>query len=188
MAKSHIIAALALVLAGTGALAQDQVVEADANAQQAGTTWYALIAIRQNPGPEGCNSYIYKVSTVEPIMFEGPRDFTSAHADELVASWMMYLHDRSPTAYRWINGPAGYESPKVYVRESADEVMQAFREDGHLVRDRRCPGSVLLTHGTSKFRFDPPVDFAEASFGSTPRPDPAEGLVVRELAKIPGLD
>ncbi|MEM7780593.1 MAG: hypothetical protein AAF697_09410 [Pseudomonadota bacterium] len=199
-----IISVTALACAGSASLAQDADPATEAQAELAETptttveegrvraaedgitTWHALIAISQVRGPRSCDTQTFKVSTADPITFEGPETLTAYHADELVEQWMHYLHDNSPRAWRWFNGPNGYASPQVYFRNTAEDAIEAFRADGHLRRDRACFREVLVKHATANFDFEPPVSFAESDFGLVE--DTSDAVVVRELDKIPGVE
>ncbi|MEO1221557.1 MAG: hypothetical protein AAFY42_09440 [Pseudomonadota bacterium] len=147
-------------------------------------TWYALIAIRQAVGPQGCDVYRYKVSTREPIKLVGPPEIRPNHGNELTAWWMMHLRKTSPTAYRWLTTSVGHEPAQVYFRETPEEVLKAFRADGHLRRDRSCSGSVLVTMRTSNFSFDPSEEFTRVDFGHEPAPQNV--TVSRDLRPAPG--
>lgn len=147
-------------------------------------TWYVMIAVHQAVGPAGCDTYRYKVSTVEPIVIQGPPQVRAAHGDELAAWWMMYVRDRAPTPYRWLTTSAGHEPPEVYFRETREEAMQAFREDGHLRQSRSCSGSKLVGLRTRNFKFTPPPGFVRTEFGNEPAP---QGVTVaRDLSPAPG--
>jgi len=151
---------------------------------QAPKTWYVMIAVHQAVGPAGCDTYRYKVSTIEPIVITGPPEVRAAHGDELSAWWMMFVRERAPIPYRWLTTSAGHEPPQVYFRESAEEVRQAFRADGHLRQSRSCSGSKLVGLRTRKFQFTPPPGFASVDFGNEPVP---QGVTVaRNLGAVPG--
>lgn len=157
----------------------------DRTESDAPKTWYALIAVRQAVGPAGCDTYRYKVSTREPIKLKGPAEIRPSHGDELAAWWMIHLRQTSPTIYRWLNTSVGHEPVQVYFRETPEEVLAAFRADGHLRRDRTCSGSVLAVVRTSNFRFSPPEEFLRVDFGNEPAP---QGVTVaRDLNKAPGV-
>lgn len=147
-------------------------------------TWYVMIAVHQAVGPAGCDTFRYKVSSVEPIVIKGPPEVRGAHGDELAAWWMMYVRQRAPLPYRWLTTSAGHEPPQVYFRESAEEVMEAFRADGHLRQSRSCSGSKLVGLRTKRFRFDPPPGFTLSDFGQEPVPQNI--TVSRNLAAAPG--
>ena len=70
------------------------------------------------------------------------------------------------------------------IRETAEEAVADFRADGHLRLNKSCTGSVLLTHGTSKFNFVPPEDYTDVDFGI--EPVPASVTVSRDIPTIPG--
>lgn len=152
-------------------------------ASTAPKTWYVMIAVHQAVGPAGCDTYRYKVSTVQPIVIKGPPEVRSTHGDELAAWWMMFVRDRAPLPYRWLTTSAGHEPPEVYFRESREEVMEAFRADGHLRQSRSCSGSKLVGLGTKRFRFDPPPGFTLSDFGQEPVPQNV--TVARDLASAP---
>jgi len=182
--------AIAFAASGVPVLAQDTRSEDpvdwtwDQSDSQTPKTWHVMISIEQAVGPRGCDTYRYKVSTIEPITIKGPPEVRGSHADELAAWWMMHVRHRAPTAYRWLTTSVGHEPPQVYFRESAKEVREAFREDGHLRKSRSCSGSVLVGLRTSGFKFTAPPGFATTDFGSEPVP---QGVTVaRELPTVPG--
>lgn len=199
MTKAAALTAITLAFAGGSALAQSPApapVQSSAPASGINsvdpnlalkdtTTWYVMIAIEQALGPRGCQGWRYKVSMAEPLVIEGPSQVSGFHADELVSAWMLHLNESSPTAYKWLNGLYGHDSPQVYFRQSREEAIEAFREDGHLKLNRTCERSALVAHGTAKFAFDPPEGFDDPDFGGAPVR--IEGMVTRQLAKIPGL-
>jgi len=155
--------------------------EQESNASK---TWHVMIAVEQAVGPAGCDTYRFKVSTLEPITVIGPSEVRAAHGDELASWWMMYVAQRAPTAYRWLTTSAGHEPPQLYFRETAQEAMQAFRKAGHLRKSRSCSGSVLLGLRTRNFQFTPPPGFASVDFGNEPAP---QGVTVaRNLKAAPG--
>lgn len=147
-------------------------------------TWHVMIAVEQAVGPAGCDTFRYKVSSVEPIIITGPPEIRAAHGDEMAGWWMMFVKQRAPLAYRWLTTSAGHNPPEVYFRETAEEVMEAFRADGHLRNNRSCTGSRLVGLRTSKFEFTPPPGFVKSDFGNEPAP---QGVTVaRELKPVPG--
>ena len=146
-------------------------------------TWYAMISIEQNLGPEGCDVHHYKVSTREPIKLQGPPKIRPAHGAELAAWFMAHLRETSPTAHSWFHTDAGHKPAQVYFRESAGEVMKAFAADGHFKRDRTCYGSVLAIVRTSNFHFAPPPEYLSVNFGNEPLPQ--NMTVTRDLAPVP---
>lgn len=147
-------------------------------------TWYVMIAVHQAVGPAGCDTYRYKVSTIEPIVIKGPPEVRAAHGDELASWWMMYVRDRAPTPYRWLTTSVGHEPPQVYFRETPEEAMEAFRKDGHLRQGRSCSGSKLVGLRTRNFKFTPPPGFVRTEFGNEPAP---QGVTVaRDLRPAPG--
>jgi hypothetical protein len=189
MGKSVIIAKAAFALLVAGAPSYAPVAaETDVPSQSKieTRTWHVMIAIEQSLGPQGCDVWRYKVSTSDPIAIEGPMDVSPAHADAVVSEWLLYLHEHSPSAYRWINGPHGHDRPQVYFRKSRAEAIAAFRRDGHFEHDRNCKRSALLKHGTSKFQFVPPPGF----FGEDIAEEPVtrSATVTRDIGKIPGLE
>ena len=146
-------------------------------------TWHVMIAVEQAVGPAGCDTYRYKVSTVEPIEITGPPEVRGAHGDEVAAWWMMYVAQRAPIAYRWLTTSVGHEPPQIYFRETAQEALKAFRADGHLRNNRSCSGSKLVGLRTRNFEFTPPPGFASVDFGDEPAP---QGVTVsRELKAAP---
>ncbi|MDJ0978807.1 MAG: hypothetical protein QNI87_09735 [Erythrobacter sp.] len=149
---------------------------------EASKTWYVMLAIYEPYDPERCKKPVYKVSTYDPIIFDGPSAISQAHANAVVGAWLGYLRDRSPTAYKWINGPTGNHVNEIYFRESEEEARQAFASDGHMKRDTNCTGSVLYRQGTSKFRFVPSDAFKRADFGAEPRPTEPTAAPAKEIA------
>ncbi|MEM1053053.1 MAG: hypothetical protein AAGI28_13270 [Pseudomonadota bacterium] len=193
--KSGSFAAPALVFAaalsgGAPALAQESSEDSaaqwswDQSDSTAPKTWYVMIAVEQAVGPRGCDTYRYKVSTIEPITIKGPPEIRAAHGDEIAAWWMMFVRERAPIAYRWLTTSAGHDSPQVYFRENADEAMKAFRADGHLRQSRSCSGSKLVGLRTSRFQFVAPPGFTRTDFGNEPAPQNV--TVARDLAAAPG--
>ncbi|KEO91931.1 hypothetical protein EH31_04465 [Erythrobacter longus] len=147
-------------------------------------TWYVMISVHQAVGPAGCDTYRYKVSSVEPIKITGPSEIRPAHADELAGWWMMYVAQRAPLPFRWLTTSAGHEPPEMYFRETREEAMEAFRADGHLRQSRSCSGSKLVGLRTRNFEFTPPPGFTSVDFGNEPAP---QGVTVaRDLNKAPG--
>ena len=147
-------------------------------------TWYVMIAVEQAVGPSGCDTYRYKVSTVEPIVIQGPPEVRPAHADEISAWWMIHVRRNAPTAYRWLTTDVGHEPPEVYFRESREEAFAAFRKDGHLRKSRSCSGSMLVGLGTSRFHFEAPLDFTKTEFGEVVVPHGV--TVAREMDSVAG--
>lgn len=184
--------ALAIALAGTAApiAAQTESVQEgpawswERHDSNAAKTWYVMIAVEQAVGPAGCDTFRYKVSTVEPIVIEGPPQVRGAHGDELASWWMMYVRERAPLPYRWLTTSAGHEPPQVYFRESAEEAMKAFRADGHLRNNRSCSGSKLVALRTKAFHFTPPPGFVTSEFGNEVAPQ--DVTVSRDLNRVPG--
>lgn len=190
LAVTPFATALAFALLSAPALAQNAPSDNSANwtweeqQSDAPKTWHVMIAVEQAVGPAGCDTYRYKVSTVQPIKVTGPSEVRAAHGDELASWWMMYVAERAPTAYRWLTTSAGHEPPQLYFRETAEEAMQAFRADGHLRKSRSCSGSVLVGLRTRNFQFRAPPGFASVDFGNEPAP---QGVTVaRNLKAAPG--
>jgi hypothetical protein len=184
----------ALSLVGTAFIAAPAAAQAEAENNgswgweqldsSAPKSWYVMIAVEQAVGPAGCDTFRYKVSSVEPIEITGPPEVRAAHGDEMAGWWMMFVKQRAPLAYRWLTTSVGHNPPEVYFRETAEEVMEAFRADGHLRNNRSCTGSRLVGLRTSKFEFNPPPGFAKSDFGNEPAP---QGVTVsRDLKAIPG--
>jgi hypothetical protein len=193
MSTVTFLSAIALASAGAPAAMQTPTSSSDEKGAEwswensesdAPKTWYAMISVKQAVGPRGCDVYRYKVSTRQPIKLVGPPEIRPSHGDELTAWWMMHLRETSPTAYRWLTTSAGHEPAQVYFRETPQEVIEAFRADGHLKRDRSCSGSVLVTMRTSNFTFTPAEDFKKVDFGQEPVPQNV--TVVRDLGAAPG--
>lgn len=187
MSKLAIIAGLALAFAGTHALAQEaspETVEETEAPTEGPKVWYVMIAVEQAVGPRGCRPWHYKISTARPIVIEGPPEVRPRHADEVAAWWMIHLRHHSSEAFRWLAGPDGHEPAAVYFRESAEEVVEAFRADGHLRLQKTCTGSKLIAQSTAGFRFVPPEGFTQTDFGFEPVPETA--TVARDLPRIPG--
>lgn len=126
-----------------------------------------MIATYEPSSPKTCDSWVYKVTTNDPIVLHGPETITQEHADTVISAWLAFLRARSPTAYRWINGATGEHANEIYFRASQDEARAAFAADGHQERDKSCAGSVIYKQGISKFAFDPPADFASPNFGKS---------------------
>ncbi|WP_298303975.1 hypothetical protein [uncultured Erythrobacter sp.] len=187
---SNCACAIALAASPSPASAQDNRSEEQSNwtwdqsDSQTPKTWYVMIAVHQAVGPAGCDTYRYKVSTIDPIEVTGPPEVRSAHGNEVAAWWMMFVRERAPIPYRWLTTPAGHEPPEVYFRQSAEEAMEAFRADGHLRQSRSCSGSKLVGLRTQSFQFTPPPGFTDVDFGLEPAP---QGVTVaRDLAPVPG--
>lgn len=147
--------------------------------------WYVMLAIYEPRDPARCESWAYKVSTHDPMVIDGPETITPDHAQAVVNAWLSYLNARSPTAYQWINGASGNHRNEIYFRETEAKVRADFAADGHLERDKSCGGSVLLTHGVSKFRFVPSRDFTSPTFSLAPKPVSEYAGKVREIANVP---
>lgn len=151
-------------------------------------TWYVMLAIYEPRDLQRCESWAYKVSTHDPIVIKGPDTITPDHAQAVVNAWLSYLNARSPTAYQWINGAAGNHRNEIYFRKTEAEARADFAADGHLKRDKSCGGSVLLTHGVSKFRFVPSKDFTSPTFSLAPKPVSQYAGKVRDMANGPSKD
>lgn len=165
-------------------LAQEPVQEVQASGSAASKsdgpkTWYVMISVEQAVGRQGCDTYHYKVSTVEPIVIQGPPEVRRAHADELTAWWMLHIAQQRPLAYRWLTTDAGHKPAQIYFRESEEEALEAFREDGGLRKSRRCIQSRLVPMRTNRFQFNAPVGFTKVDFGFEAAPQDA--VVAREL-------
>lgn len=150
-----------------------------------GKTWHVMIAVYEPYGPARCESWVYKVSTHDPMVIEGPPVITQKHADYVVNAWLAHLQDRSPTAFNWINGASGNHMNEIYFRPTEAEARAAFKADGHMVRDTDCPGSVLLKHGVEKFAFSAPADFTAPDFGEAPAAPPAAQLAATDPIETP---
>ncbi|MEM6827842.1 MAG: hypothetical protein AAF553_07840 [Pseudomonadota bacterium] len=135
-------------------------------------TWYVMLAVYEPRTVDRCTSWVYKVSTNDPMEIKGPETITPAHADAVINAWLGYLRARSPTAYKWINGSTGNHVNEIYFRDSEKEARRDFAAGGHMERDTSCGGSVLLKHGVSKFRFVPSEDFLREDFGAPKGPPP----------------
>lgn len=193
MSKLQTLATCALALAATAVPASGQSV----TSSEEGTnwswseletdtpkTWHVMISVEQAVGPQGCDTYRCKVSTLEPIVIKGPPEVRRAHSDEIAVRWMMHVRENAPTAYQWLTTSAGHEPLQIYFRETGDEVMEAFRADGHLRKSRSCTGSHLVGLRTKSFEFSPPPGFAKVDFGHEPVP---QGITItRDLPKVPG--
>ncbi len=151
---------------------------------EAPKTWYAMISVEQAIGRGGCDTYHYKVSTRLPIVLKGPPEVRTAHADELTAWWMLHVQANAPLAYRWLTTSEGHEPPKVYFRESASEVFEAFRSDGNFRKARGCEGAMLVTLDPENFHFPVPHGFTTVDFGNEPAPQNV--TVAKNLSNIPG--
>jgi len=178
------------VLAGltlaTPSLAQVQDTAPEPSASdQPGKTWHVMMAIYEPYGPARCESWVYKVSTHDPMVIQGPPVITQKHADYVVNAWLAYLEERSPTAFNWINGASGNHINEIYFRTTEAEARAAFKADGHMVRDTDCPGSVLLKHGVDKFAFTAPADFTAPDFGEAPAAPPAPQLAAKDPVETP---
>lgn len=177
-------ACLAVPVAAQTAEEQPQGWAWKSSTSEAPKTWYAMISVEQAVGRSGCDMYHYKVSTRLPIVLEGPPEVRAAHADELSAWWLLYVQANAPIAYRWLTTSAGHEPPKVYFRESASEVFDAFRSDGNLKKGNRCEGEMLVTLDPASFHFEPPYGFTKVDFGNEPAPQNV--TVAKNLSSIPG--
>lgn len=189
---SFTVPALALSLSALAApaFAQETQEEDSANwswdqaDSQTPRDWYVMIAVEQAVGPAGCDTFRYKVSSVQPIKIKGPPEIRAAHADEIASLWMMYVQKRAPLPYRWLTTSVGHNPPEIYFRETKEEVIEAFRADGHLRNNRSCSGSKLVGLRTSGFEFVAPPGFTTSDFGFEPAPQNI--TVARELSPIPG--
>ncbi|MEO1046855.1 MAG: hypothetical protein AAFW59_00855 [Pseudomonadota bacterium] len=145
--------------------------EEDTKPAELGKIWYVMLAVYEPRTVDRCTSWVYKVSTNDPMEIKGPEVIAPAHADAVVNAWLGYLRARSPTAYKWINGSTGNHVNEIYFRETEDEARRDFAAGGHMERDTSCGGSVLLKHGVSKFKFAPSEAFLRADFGASKAPN-----------------
>lgn len=177
------IALSAASLAGAPALAD----EGQAEGADAPQQWHVMISLYESVQKNSCGDRIYKVSTAEPIVIDGPDTITVNHINTVVGEWIAHLRTVSPAAWRMVNGDTGDHVTDVYFRRSHEEAVRAFTRDGHLEREPGCWGSVLMKHPVESFAFSAPADFVKWEFGQEPPPPPGVGGVARDLAPIPGL-
>lgn len=150
-----------------------------------GKKWYVMLAVYEPRTVDRCTSWVYKVSTNDPMEIKGPEVIAPAHADAVVNAWLGYLRARSPTAYKWINGSTGNHVNEIYFRETEEEARRDFAAGGHMERDTSCGGSVLLKHGVSKFKFAPSEDFLRADFGTPKATTPEMADAAAQTAQDP---
>jgi len=161
--------------------------EQAASQQPQGQSWYVMISLYESMTQNSCGSRLYKVSTADPIVVQGPDTITINHINAVVGEWMNHLREMSPAAFRRVNGDTGEHLTDVYFRRSEEDARKAFTRDGHLRREPGCWGSVLIKSPVESFAFDAPSDFILHEFGQEPPPPPEAAGIARELPKIPGL-
>lgn len=150
-------------------------------------SWHVMISLYESMSDNSCGSQIFKVSTADPIVVQGPDTITVNHINRVVAEWKAHLRDTSPQIWRSIHGDTGAHLTDVYFRRSDEAARRAFARDGHLAREPGCWGSVLVKSPVDRFAFSAPGDFVLHTFGQEPPPPPEAAGVARELPKIPGL-
>lgn len=155
--------------------------------QSATHSWHVMISLYESMTDNSCGSNVYKVSTADPIVIEGPDTITVNHINRVVAEWKAHLREKSPSAWRMIHGDTGAHLTDVYFRRSDEDARKAFARDGHLAREPGCWGSVLVKSPVENFAFSKPADFVLHTFGQEPPPPPEAAGIARELPKIPGL-